>query len=248
MLSSVVELPSSWNVVAAATPAEWLAARERYLTASDVSAVLGCNPYKSRNKILKAKGDAMEGRVSDERNVGAMYAGQFCEEGVVRWFLHDRKAEALALGEAPPVGGVLRNADGVSVLVRHHDEGLRLAASPDALVVTSDGLRYLLEIKLLGPGWVDEATGDIVPGTWHKWGNPCTSRAWKDFGRGRSDLPCPVPHWIQLQTQMLCTGERFGWVVGACGTKRTDHPFSADLDMHKRIEDATVEFWKELGA
>jgi hypothetical protein len=194
--------------------------------------------------VLADKGAVLEGRApKSKRSVGAMYAGQFQEEGVVRWFVHDRTAEAMALGETPPVGGVLRNAAGVSILVRHPDASLRLAASPDALVLCGDGTRYLLEVKVLGPGSHD---GE-VSGSWQRWPEPCKSKAWRTELDRDPHTPCPVPHIIQLQTQLLCTGERFGFVVGACGTKRTDHPFGVDHDLHNRIIDATQAFWKELG-
>ncbi len=231
----------SWNVVATADPDAWLAARDQYLTASDVSAVLDCNPYKSRASVLRSKAAALEGKPLTSRPVGAMYAGQFQEEGVVRWFLHDRTAEALALGEDPPTGGVLRNAAGVSILVAHPDASLRLAASPDALVVEGDGNRYLVEVKVLGPGSRD---GE-VEGSWQRWDHPCKSKGWARMGRS-AHTPCPVPHIIQLQTQLLCTGEGAGWVVGACGTSKTEHPFGADTDLHARIIEATQAFWKEL--
>lgn len=240
----MLELPSTWNVVQAGSYEEWLKARERYLTASDVSAVLGCNSYKSRNKVLAAKRAVLNGAAQQAlelRAFSAMEAGQFCEAGVVNWFMHDRAKECIALGEAAPTGGVVRNAFGTSVLVAHPT--LRLAASPDALVTYGDGTMHLVEVKLLGPGSHDGEQ----EGSWQRWPRPCTSRAWAAMGRD-PNLGCPVAHYIQLQTQLLCCGQTFGWVVGACGTKRTDHPFKLDSDLHKRIEDATVEFWKEVEA
>lgn len=244
----VVIPPKSWNVVAAFEPADWLAARERYLTASDVSAVLGANPYKSRASVVRSKQDAIAGTVKPDRVVGAMMAGQFLEEGVLRWFLYDRTKDALALGESAPAGGVLRNPTGTSMLVAHPDPALRLAASPDALVSYGDGSRHLVEVKVCGPAvtevHVEERTY-YSGGSWVAWGKPSTSRAWAAMGCDPA-LGCPVQHYIQLQTQLLCTGESFGWVVGNCGTARRDHPFERDADLHARIVDATLEFWNEV--
>lgn len=230
-----VGIPSSWNVVQAADTEAWLKAREQYLTASDVSAVLGCNPHKSRNSVLKAKRAALAGEEARGFSSSAMWAGQFLEEGVLRWFLYDRTKEALALGESEPVGGVLRSPEGVSLLVAHPDPTLRLAASPDGLVEYGDLTRHLVEVKVCGP-----------EGSWLKWALPCTSKAWAEMGRSAEGLGCPVPHYIQLQVQLLCTGESFGWVVGNCGTARRDHPFGRDEELHERIVRATREFWLEV--
>jgi hypothetical protein len=202
--------------------------------------VLGLNPWKSRAKVLESKRAALAGTSAERHAFPAMEAGQFLEEGVVKWFIHDRTKEALSIGEDAPAGGVMRNAFGTSILVAYPDPAIRLAASPDALVVYGDGMRHLVEVKLLGPGSHD---GE-VPGSWQKWTHPARSRAWAAMGREPA-LGCPVPHYVQLQVQLLCTGERFGWVVGCCGTKRTDHPFGRDADLHERIIKATEEFWQE---
>ena len=226
-----VELPSSWRVVEAATSEDWLRAREGYLTASDVSAVLGVNPYKSRASVVRKKQGIAE--PASKYTAKAMMAGQFLERGVFEWFLFDRAAEAVALSEDPPTGDVVRNPAGVSVLVEHPSAELRLAASPDGLMVCGDGSRHLVEVKVLGP-----------EGTYLKWSDEPSSTAWRAMRR--TGVGCPVPHYVQLQVQLLCTGEHFGWVVGNCGTKRMDHPFPVDADLHRRIEDAAVEFWREV--
>lgn len=229
-------MPSSWRVVEASEYTDWLAARDRYLTASDVSAIMSLNPNKSRRAVLDAKAAALSGggHGKSARVVSAMLAGQYLEEGVFEWFKHDRTVEAVTLGEAEPTGGVLRNLNGTSLLVAYPGE-LRLAASPDALLVYGDGSRQLVEVKVCGP-----------TGSWPKWSEPVKSRAWEKLGRDRYSLGCPVQHYVQLQTQLLCTGETFGWVVGNCGTARSDHPFPSDQDLQDAIIDATIGFWKEL--
>lgn len=228
---TAVQLPSHWRVVEASTAEEWLRARAGYLTASDVSAVLGLNPFKSRASVLRKKQGEAD---PPSRFAAALMAGQFLESGVFEWFLHDRAAEAVALGEDPPVGGIVRNPLGVSVLVEHPKSELRLAASPDGLMVRGDGERQLVEVKVLGP-----------EGSYLKWSAPCRSQAWKHMRR-HADLGCPVQHYVQLTTQLACTGEGCGWVIGNCGTARMDHFFVRDEDLIKRIEDATVEFWAEV--
>lgn len=229
---SALALPSHWKVIEAATSEDWLRARAGYLTASDVSAVLGLNRYKSRASVVRKK-QGIDDKPS-RFTAAAMMAGQFQEAGVFEWFLYDRTVEAVALGEEPPVGCIVRNPLGVSVLVEHPRSELMLAASPDGLMVRGDGERQLVEVKVLGPD-----------GSYPKWGGACTSNAWKAMRRD-ADLGCPVAHYVQLQTQLMCTSEGFGWVVGCCGTKRMDHPFPADADLHRRIEDATIEFWLEV--
>jgi hypothetical protein len=230
---SALALPSHWKVIEAATSEDWLRARAGYLTASDVSAVLGLNPYKSRASVVRKKQGQDDDR-SSRFGGSAMMGGQYLESGVFEWFLHDRAVEAVALGEEPPVGCIVRNPLGVSVLVEHPRSELMLAASPDGLMVRGDGERQLVEVKVLGP-----------EGSYLKWDLPCKSEAWKAMKR-HANHGCPVQHWVQLQTQLMCTGEGFGWVVGNCGTKRLDHPFPRDEDIIRRIEDATAEFWKDV--
>ena len=75
-VATKVAIPSTWFVVAADDHASWLKAREGYLTASDVSAILGCNPHKSRNSVLAAKRAALAGEPAKGFSSSAM--SEFC--------------------------------------------------------------------------------------------------------------------------------------------------------------------------
>jgi putative phage-type endonuclease len=111
-------------VVSGTTHAEWLKAREEYLTASDVAAVCGLNPWKSRNKAVKEKAFP-----TGERPAATpMVLGQYLEDGVAGAFGHLTKRTVVRV----------RSAAGASVLVAHPSIP-GLAASPDAVELGPDG-------------------------------------------------------------------------------------------------------------
>jgi hypothetical protein len=237
MSCAVLDAIAAWTVVVAAGPLEWLQARKRFLTASDVAAVLGLHPHKSRAAVLKDKRTPPS--TAPERPVRAMRAGHFLEPAVLAWFADDKRIEAEALGDELPTWAQCRNPEGTSLLVRHPDESLRLAASPDGVVVgrwLSGVGTTLVEVKVHGPRqwalWDAELRGVRLTNA-RKFGVP-------------TDLTCPPQHWVQLQTQLLCCGETRGWLVGNCGSERRDHYFEADCAFHARVEEATAEFWKEV--
>lgn len=128
------EPPSSWAVVETdGTEAGWLAARERYLTASDAPAVLGLNSYRSRADIVARKADpALDPFVGNDRTV----AGQCLEDGVCRYVEYK-------LGH--PVARI-RSPQGTSLLVAHRTIP-GLAASPDGVLLTPEP-DVLLEVKV----------------------------------------------------------------------------------------------------
>jgi hypothetical protein len=223
---------AAWQVVVCSTTQEWLAARHRFLTASDVAAVLGMHPHKSRAAVLKDKRAAFE--PSTRPPVKAMRAGHFLEPAVLDWFADDCR-----LNTSNPRQYVAheqcRNPEGTSLLVRYADPDLRLAASPDGVLLfrEPDGsmVNELAEIKCHGPR------------QWALWDEPSKSRAWPG-----ARLGVPLQHWVQLQTQLLCCGEQAGWVVGNCGSERLEKRFDADPAFHARIIEATCAFWREVHA
>lgn len=126
--------PPEWRVVSGDSHADWLAARQRYLTASDVAAVLGLNPYKSAAAAIREK--AFPG--PEKRSSPAMLMGQFLEEGVVQGYnaIHGKSAVRV------------RSASGASVLVAHPTIP-GLAASMDAVDLDADGRpREVVEVKV----------------------------------------------------------------------------------------------------
>lgn len=228
-------IPSSWNVVPTATHEEWLAARQRYLTASDVAAVMGLSPYGSRARVLKSK---LAPPV--DLSTSAMRAGQFLEDGVFAWFLDDLQRTAKASdGLIPvPTGERCRGEAGQSLLVAHPDPELALAASPDAILLTG-GERALVEVKVTNPD------------AWADWAKPNTHRRWAEYAGTTtppSDGACPLRHWVQLQVQLLVTGESWGWVVGVCGTQKRPSVFPAHPAFQARIMGAARQFALDVAA
>ncbi len=232
--AAVAAVIATWNVVAAGDAAAWLAARHGYLTASDVAAVLGLHPHKSRAAVVKAKQGPPD---LAPRSVPAMRAGHFLEPAILEWYLDDLRRQAVELGEASPEGAQCRNPEGTSVLVAHPDPGLRLAASPDGIIVGVQGSE-LVEVKVHGPR------------QWAKWDGQTFTAGHHERRRvvglpTADDWPgCPVQHWVQLQVQLLCTGVSHGLVLGNCGSERREHHFDADPAFHARVLEATVKFWE----
>src|SRR6185295_20391639 len=82
------------------------------------------------------------------------------------------------------------------------------------------------------------------------WGFAATKvpRAWSRY----SDImpasygKCPLRHWIQLQTQMACTGVGRGVIIGCCGTERLDFHFEADAHIQGIIISETERFWRDV--
>ena len=244
---------AGWNVVTAPDRESWLDARRRYLTASDVAAVLGLHPFKSRAKVVAEK---QAGLAGGDRpwtfESSAMRAGQYLEAPVMQWWADDQRMANVRNPDKYPLrlvsAGVVRGLMGESLLVSHPDPGLRLAASPDGVLLWERGDRFaeLVEVKVHGPkqwaNWV---------GAW----SPKQVRAAVVLGLEPSaieeegevaDWPCPIQHWVQLQTQLLCTGVGSGWVVGNCGSERREHHFEADYGFHERVVAAAREFWAEV--
>lgn len=234
-MTSASEIIAGWNVVDAPDEAAWKLARHRLLTASDVAGVLGLDSYKSRNRVLAAKREAEPPSVYVS---SAMRGGQFLESGVFAWYLDDVRRHSAELGTPPPEGNTCRLPGGTSMLVRHSDQ--LLGASPDGLVVDS-GVASLVEVKLTNPArWADS------------WG-PAAMRIPRAWSRISDVMPpsygrCPLRHWIQLQTQMLCTGVPLGVIVGCCGTERLDFHFGADAHIQGVIISETQRFWEECHA
>jgi hypothetical protein len=120
--------------------------------------------------------------------------------------------------------------------VRH--PSVALGASPDGLVLDG-GVASLVEVKLTNPArWADS------------WGLAATKipRAWAKYS---SVMPpsygkCPLRHWVQLQTQMLCTGVGQGVIVGCCGTERLDYAFDSDPHIQGIIVRETESFWRDV--
>lgn len=227
-------------LVDAPTYPEWRAARQRYLTASDVAGVMGLSPHSSLAKVLKAKLPLEPG---PDVSTSAMRAGGYLEDGVMRWWVDDlnRKAREEGAERDAYVAVACRHASGCSRLYAHPDQDAALAASPDGLLTWEGMLDALVEVKVTNPtAWAEQwgQAATKVPRAWTRY----SSVEPPSFGR------CPLRHYIQLQTQLLCTGMGRGYVVGACGTVRMDLGFDADPAIQQHILTAARDFRERLVA
>ncbi len=224
-----------WNLVETSDYEEWRRMRHGLLTASDVSSVMSLSPYGSRAKVAASKRGPVPGDISSS----AMRGGSFLEAGVFAWFLDDLRYKAREEGYPEPVGNTCRMPGGQSMLVRHPDPTLRLAASPDGLV--SWGGYALVEVKVSSPkrwaeDWAGGATSLKVPKLWEMYSKVEPP----SFGK------CPLRHWVQLQTQLMCTGVQRGFMVGCCGSVRLDYEFLADPAFQEHIKVAARHFASDV--
>ena len=223
------------TAVVAETKELWLAARHRYVTASEVGALFACNPYKSRKALLKEKSAPWAG---EGRSSGPMRAGQFLEEGIVRWWDDDLTTTHLRMSLPPPTTHMCRTANHTSVMVRHPDEACRVAASPDA--ISRDGYNILVEAKLHGPkSWDGGQPTDLAGDLARKNLPPCPgidgARCW-----------ATLVQYLQVQVQMLVTDIHMACVVRCWGTERRDTYIPACPALHAMIETRVGEFWAEV--
>ena len=130
-----------------ATREEWLAARMLDVTASDIGALLGISPWKSREALITEK------RLGErEPENDAMRRGRILEPAVAKHYqLEHPEAIVEAFGE--PTGGGY-------VYLRDVDH--RLGATLD-FIVRVDGCRYALECKTASPNSFRKNWGGGVP-------------------------------------------------------------------------------------
>lgn len=231
-----------WKVVPCDSRDEWLVARHRYLTASDVSAVMGLNPNRTREVVLAGK---VPLEAPADFSTRPMRLGAALEDAVLRVFAEElrRELEGDEGGIPVPTGThACRNPYGTSILVEHPEEPT-LAASPDGLLNWSDGRVDLVEVKVTGPnGWMN-------------WSKPSPPRVLRECARyfpvTNLDPAAgvgPLKHWVQLQVQMACTGIPRGWLVVNAGTALTWHMFELDRAFAPRIVEAAAGFAMDVRA
>lgn len=201
----------------------WLEARQPLVTASDVAAVLGLHPHKSRNQLLAQK------RVGerDLGNIPAVRAGRFLEQGVFDWFLADM--QMISAGAHGSIWGDLLQSPVCP----------RLGATPDAWITSGDDTA-IVEVKMHGA----KASDSWGPKQYRE------PRAWNKLFPG-TILPCwgevPIHHWCQLQTQMHCAKLTQGFVVGClCGTRRVDYMYPYAPWFLERVFEEVETFWSEV--
>lgn len=208
--------------------AEWLERRFDLVTASDVPAIMGLNPYCSRKQILREKLARQSQNLEDNARV---QAGVHLERGIFEWFLHAHGFKGVHNTER--------------MIVTSPASGFPwLGCTPDAWLELDDSTRRVpVEIKNVGfmSQWTKEPESELcVPDVW-------TAEAHeRQYPRG--EVSAPLYYVVQLLTQMHCLDAVEGWLVVLVGGQ-------ARLDLHYRRrrawEDnvmlpAVADFWREL--
>lgn len=212
--------------------ARWLAERMELVTASDVAAVMGLNPYASRKSLLDLKVGTTPAPELDK--VVAIRAGRYCESGVFDWFVADHGIAGHMVGK----------------LYRHPDLPV-LGATPDARAFFTSGPGEPVELKMGGEAQRAKWSADAnTPRAWGAGMGPEPIEAFK-WGEPRNmtitRVGAPLHYWVQLQVQMDVLGDTSGWVVGCVGgTSRYDVHYRRDDAFVKRMHIAVRAFWDEV--
>jgi YqaJ-like viral recombinase domain len=216
----------------------WLKARESVLTASDVAAVMGLDPNKSRRKVLELK-TGQRGPDGIDR-IPAVAAGRHLESGILAWFAEDHP-EYSAVGTP---GNVAPDAGWVVLCER--GDGQQLVRSPvlECLAATPDGVLRSAATARLDAVEVKCCEKSWAAGAWRP-----KSLATLNRGRNASGDCVPQAYWIQLQVQMHCLGLTHGWLTGLQGAhSRADRYFALDKEFEARMLTEVAKFWAEVEA
>lgn len=199
----------------------WLEARKGYVTASDVAAVMGIDPHKKREKVLRQKA-GLEAYPNIDR-VPAVAAGRHLEAGILAWFAEDH---------AETYGRVEQNG-----------KVLALSSSLPCLAATPDGFAYggdvvdLVEVKCVEKSWESGARSARAPVL-------C-----RNVGRAAAGDAAPMKYWVQLQCQLHCTQLSHGWLTALQGAhSRADRLYAIDDAFVARMLTEVERFWKEVQA
>jgi hypothetical protein len=233
--------------------AAWLLEREEFVTASDVAAVMGLSPHKSRKQVFNAKVHRTPG--PDIDRLPMVMAGKHFEAGVLSWHLAHRGfdgelwAEHIAALEHSVTQPEYFSRITPSGLVKH-PTCEALAATPDAIVVTpGNGKVWGTEIK-----YVDR---DKHASDWaHTWksGQSTTipdARVVHCMKYQKIDedaLRAPVYYWTQLQAQLSCLRLEHGRIIVAFGQARADLDYHLDTSFESRMLLELSKFWAEVEA
>ena len=230
------------------TPTEreaWLAARMKYLTASDIGPVLGLSPHKTRTKVFREKVGIDP--AADIDRLPVVMAGKFLEGCIFGWHKSHREfAGYLWEDRAEDVHPEWTIDAG---LVRH-PTAAHLAATPDGITVTREGREWLTEVKNVKH---DKHTTDWAK-TWRSGSSTnipdnVVVHADRYLGIDPAKLRAPVYYWAQLQAQMSATGIPRGRVVVAFGGQaRADLDYQLDVSFERHMIETTRRFWAEVVA
>lgn len=225
--------------------AAWLETRKNHVTASDVAAVMGMNPHKTRKKVFEEKVGLVQPANIDF--LPMVMAGKHLESGIFSWYLAHRGIDGMMWEDLPQPEldryGWARN-NGVLV----HPTCSSLAVTPDGISWADDGARtsYVTEIKCVGESkhkdsWA-ERTGYNVP-------EDVVVHASKYVGINPSRLYAPKYYWAQLQAQMSALRVPQGRIV-VCfgGQSRCDLQYSLDKSFESRMLESVTAFMEEVNA
>lgn len=139
----------NFEIIKPANRAEWLAARKRDVTASDASALLGINPYKTAFDLWAEK----TGRKPDAEDSDVFRRGRAMEFIAIDWLREDY-----------PDWKITHSYNN-----RYYRDPVgRIGATPDAFVVRPDRKgRGVIQIKSASDysvkNWIDPETKEITP-------------------------------------------------------------------------------------
>lgn len=227
----------------------WLAERKNHVTASDVAAVMGLNPNKTRKVVFRDK--VYAGAAKDIDRLPMVMAGKHLESGILSWHLAHRGFDGYGweAGDAriDQLGEARCSRITGSGLVRHPTSRV-LAATPDAIVWSVEGGLRVTEIKNVGQDKaLTDWTQEFKRGEWSNIPDACVLHAMPYQKINKDALRAPIYYWAQLQAQMSCLGIPQGRIVVAFGgNARADLDFRLHVGFETAMLDELDRFWKEV--
>lgn len=246
------------SVASSADRAAWLAARKRFITASEVACVLGVG-FLSPKELAVTKKSGNETEEDDKLGqLAFVAAGRHLEPGVLSWFA----------AETPH----LEFESNSWLLAR--DGGLPIAATPDAIMdgvpVEAKNVRFESFSNWTQYGSRDEyAEHDWADFTFQvecKRFPPITMRvAKKDIGTPRGDwreavvtayeqrlklgpLQPPLKYVVQLHVQMYVMDAPHGWITCVVGgDTRLDFKVARSMKLEQYWLEQTAQFIERIG-
>jgi putative phage-type endonuclease len=137
------------NYIKLGSEAEWLAARLKYITSTDIAGLFGLSRYKSGWQTWHEKKDGYLEKIENNR---------------MKW--GKRLQDAIAFGVAEDMGWTIPRKEGFNncLFVRPSGE---LASSIDHPAIDKDGRQILIECKVVSQRYFDiafdEETGEVPP-------------------------------------------------------------------------------------
>lgn len=216
----------------------WLEQRKQHLTASDVAAVLGFNPYCPDQRVFQEK---VSGEVKDLDGMATVESGQFMEAGIFNWFMHHLKQRT------PNAGGNLWGKDESGAPLAGPVRWLVTSPTWPVLAATPDGIcwsPHLTAVECKNTGHLNQWQKDAPKGI------PAPTTAWIHDRQGyREDRSLRAPSYYvpQLLVQMHVLGAPQGVIVGLVGGQtRVECYYAADEGWIQEHLPALGHFWNKV--